>query len=535
MASLKGMFLTGLVVLAIIPCHAQAATVQLPETGQTTSYAAGDDGSLREGVTWPVPRFFNNGNGTMTDMLTGLTWLKDANCAKTIGFDPDKKGDGSMLWSRAIDFVAGINIGNYGVCSAGLQDWRLPNINELESLVNAEVPSPAAWLTAQGFSNVYVTSFGNYWSSTSHPIWSGNAWVVSMIIGDVDYSGMELNTSSVWPVRGSTSPPAQVWKTGQTDMARSGDDGDLEQGVAWPLQRFVIIRCDANGPCADQSSDCDNNVSTDVVYDALTGLVWTRDADLPKGKKIWEDALTYANGRNLCGVASGWHLPNRKEMRSLVQFGERNDIWFYDIGFQNTKGTQEDYYWTSTTYGPSTAYAWYWRDLDGQTHFSPLGQGDKKSSAYVWPVNGSCIGSAQTLIPAGQGFLSYPPTVSPAACPEYAFARPLGVGPLASNGSVLNISVRLAPFSRPVDIYLFVYAQHIDPQNIYVITPGAVHPVSSVLEPWKQNLSQAVNESITGDVSVSALPKGKYDLLIAVTPAGTLTSYYVWMTSFVVP
>ena len=61
----------------------------LPKTGQTTSYAAGDDGALQKGVAWPNPRFTDNGNGTVTDNLTGLIWLKNANC-----FGHERLGDG---------------------------------------------------------------------------------------------------------------------------------------------------------------------------------------------------------------------------------------------------------------------------------------------------------------------------------------------------------------------------------------------------------------------------------------------------------
>ncbi len=52
----------------------------VPKTGQTTSYATGDDGILQKGVVWPIPRFKDNNNGTVTDNLTGLIWLKNANC-----------------------------------------------------------------------------------------------------------------------------------------------------------------------------------------------------------------------------------------------------------------------------------------------------------------------------------------------------------------------------------------------------------------------------------------------------------------------
>ncbi|UCE55232.1 MAG: hypothetical protein JSV31_07260 [Desulfobacterales bacterium] len=50
------------------------------KTGQTDSYADCDDGDLEKGIVWPVPRFTDNEDGTVTDNLTGLVWLKNANC-----------------------------------------------------------------------------------------------------------------------------------------------------------------------------------------------------------------------------------------------------------------------------------------------------------------------------------------------------------------------------------------------------------------------------------------------------------------------
>ena len=41
-----------------------------------------DDGLLRAGIEWPAPRFTDNGDGTVTDSLTGLMWLKDGGCLK---------------------------------------------------------------------------------------------------------------------------------------------------------------------------------------------------------------------------------------------------------------------------------------------------------------------------------------------------------------------------------------------------------------------------------------------------------------------
>lgn len=67
--------------VALLDCpSASTAPAPVPKTGLTTSYAPGDDGALQKGVAWPNPRFTDNNNGTITDNLTGLIWLKNANC-----------------------------------------------------------------------------------------------------------------------------------------------------------------------------------------------------------------------------------------------------------------------------------------------------------------------------------------------------------------------------------------------------------------------------------------------------------------------
>ena len=65
---------------------------RVPQTGQTKCYDnvgqeidcedTGQDGDFQAGVEWPVPRFTDNADGTVTDNLTGLIWLKNANCPK---------------------------------------------------------------------------------------------------------------------------------------------------------------------------------------------------------------------------------------------------------------------------------------------------------------------------------------------------------------------------------------------------------------------------------------------------------------------
>ena len=138
------------------------APAPVPQTGQTTVYATGDDGDLQAGVAWPVPRFTDHGNGTVTDRLTGLIWLKHANC---IG----------RSWTDAFAAIADLNAGVIGCVEyvpGTFADWRLPNINELRSLIDFRFFSPtlsnaagtAKWTEGDAF---FGTVTPHYWSSTT--------------------------------------------------------------------------------------------------------------------------------------------------------------------------------------------------------------------------------------------------------------------------------------------------------------------------------------------------------------------------------
>ena len=98
------MLVRQLAVAAVVAtCTASIIAAQpLPQinTGQTTTYSPGDDGDLRTGVAWALERFVDNGDGTITDELTQLVWLQNANCAQASGFaptDPGYSGDGHSL------------------------------------------------------------------------------------------------------------------------------------------------------------------------------------------------------------------------------------------------------------------------------------------------------------------------------------------------------------------------------------------------------------------------------------------------------
>lgn len=158
----------------------------VPKTWQTISYAIGDDGDLEKGVAWPSPRFTDNLDGTITDNLTGLIWLKDANCF------------GQITWNIALSVSNGLQSGQCGLTdgsSAG--DWRLPNIKELQSLIDFRYTAPAL-PSGHPFINEAHTF---YWSSTTPPNGTGYACHVDIGYGNV-YNLPKTSSLYVWPVRG---------------------------------------------------------------------------------------------------------------------------------------------------------------------------------------------------------------------------------------------------------------------------------------------------------------------------------------------
>ena len=132
-------------------------------------------------VAWPDPRFTDNEDGTVTDNLTGLIWLKDANCF------------GEQTWAAALNECNNLEDGNCGLTdNSYASDWRLPNRKELESLLGFE--GGAALPFRPPFEN-----FGRkYWTSTSYS--DNQAWFIESN-GVVDATTRYV-LWSVWPVRG---------------------------------------------------------------------------------------------------------------------------------------------------------------------------------------------------------------------------------------------------------------------------------------------------------------------------------------------
>jgi hypothetical protein len=367
---------------------ALSGTVDLPQTGQTTCYNTtgnpvacddtGQDGDFLAGVAWPTSRFELDVFGDcITDNLTGLMWSRNA-------YTPSLTW---AIWESAVGFPPTLAT----LCGYG--DWRLPNVNELQSLIDAEQADNTLWLKEQGFR--FRTDISpTYWSSTSSadsPFPFVNAWDVSMVDGSI-ISESKGFTRLIWPVRGTSNPetdlpPGQIAETGQITSVANYDDAyfvitpGLNVGVPWPDPRFTVTYCDATGPCADQGSDCDADSSNDIVTDNLTGLAWSADANLD-GLKTWGSALSFANGLTTCSYGD-WRLPNSKELFSLIDRSQSAPALPVGNPFVNVQSGVNDRYWSSTSYASDPEMAWTLDMLLG--NLTPL---LKTETAFLWPVRG---------------------------------------------------------------------------------------------------------------------------------------------------
>ena len=163
----------------------------------TNASPPGQDGELQPGMVWPNPRFIDNNNdGTVTDNMTGLVWLKNANCF------------GERTWPDALTDAAELNSGECGLMDGSIAgDWHVPTVNELQGIVHYGYYGPALsnaagtdkWTTSgDAFSGVQSHY---YWSSTTHPYYPRNVWSVYLSYGSVS-DRTKSNTHYVWPVRG---------------------------------------------------------------------------------------------------------------------------------------------------------------------------------------------------------------------------------------------------------------------------------------------------------------------------------------------
>lgn len=171
-------------------CCPPAPPCRLPATGQTTCYDIGDyqkgippaeipcenvdfpgqDGFFQAGCP-KEDRFVDNGDGTVTDTCTGLMWQQDT--ADT-NADESIDSEDRRYWADALKYCDNLTF-------AGHEDWRLPNVRELQSIVDYGRSSDPA------IDPVFAAVPGHYWSSSTRADDPSYAWLVTFYVGGLTY------------------------------------------------------------------------------------------------------------------------------------------------------------------------------------------------------------------------------------------------------------------------------------------------------------------------------------------------------------
>jgi len=184
----------------------------LPATGQTKCYDdsgkneipcdspdfPGQDGFYHAGCP-TEGRFVDNGDGTVTDFCTGLMWQKETADVNENGeVDYPLPGDrinwqDRISWQTALKYCENLDF-------AGYHDWRLPNLRELQSIVDYGRGAPSTD-PVFGPSEEFW-----YWSSTSYADGPRMAWVVNLggassDAGSVGVSAKDASAQYVRAVR----------------------------------------------------------------------------------------------------------------------------------------------------------------------------------------------------------------------------------------------------------------------------------------------------------------------------------------------
>jgi hypothetical protein len=392
-------------LLALPGLSAAAGSVKFPATSQTACFdqngdpracsGSGEDGDKLVGVALPTTaRYTDNKNGTVADNLTGLIWSQHANAPSRA--NGCLNAESEMTWLQALDFVACLNTKSH----AGFSDWRLPNLNELESMVNSGVADTSAYLNANGFGipgqpSSQVQS-GRYWSSTTDASALASqsadaAWDVDLVKGGSPFSTLkndqEFLSRSVWPVRGKMSATALLPtglslcfdEIGDSRTCKdTGEDSEKQEVAVTTTQRFK------------------SNYDATIAGDKLSGLIWTTDTQTPgpaacddTGYDLnWQEALDHVaclNAQAFLGH-SDWRLPNRKELRSLADYSTGAPALTAGHPFVDQAGAGSKF-WSSTTDLSSPTEAWTISLFDGSLSSAVKSQG----ILPVLPVRGPVL------------------------------------------------------------------------------------------------------------------------------------------------
>ena len=263
------------------------------------------------------PSYTDKGDGTITDNVTGLMWQQDP-------------GD-KMTFDQAVAAAETSTL-------AGYDDWRLPTIKELYSLILFSGVDPSGW---NGTDTSGLVPFIDD--------------IFAFEYGDPNAGERIIDSQFAT----SSKYVSTTMGGNDTDFGVNFADGRIKGYPTGPMPgqssgKLYFVLYVRGNPDYGINDFVDNGNGT--ITDNATGLTWTQD-DSGKGLN-WADALNYCEGLELAGF-DDWRLPNVKELQSIVDYSRSPDtsdsaaidpIFNVSTITSEAGGVDYPFYWSSTTH-----------------------------------------------------------------------------------------------------------------------------------------------------------------------------------------
>jgi len=246
--------------------------------------------------------FRDNGDGSITDLNTGLMWRKSF--AR------------NLKWDEIPRYLESLNRGKYS-------DWRLPTIKELLSIADfrGNLRESKPYINTKYFDFEYPV--GRRYIFQPDPR-TGKRYIDAQYISSTEYVG-------------------RIMRGDEGVFGFNFADGHLK---CYPKYRHprgtptFYVRAVRGESLYGRNKLVDNGDGT--VSDLATGLMWQKIDD--GVRRNWREALAYAENLKLAGY-DDWHLPDVKELHSIVDYSK-----IPAIAPPLRVSDPDGWYWTSTTY-----------------------------------------------------------------------------------------------------------------------------------------------------------------------------------------
>ena len=239
------------------------------------------------------------------------------------------------------------------------------------------------------------------------------------------------------------------------------------------------------------------------------------------------------------GVITEYTIPTADSWPLGITTGPDGNLWFTEwfgnkIGRITTAGVITEFTVLTASSAPGAITV----GPDGNLWFT-----EPKANTI-----GQVVLNAGTIpIPSGQqAFLIGSPMITPIVKTDPAQAVPIGIGPVAVSGRILDIIIGLGQFSAPVDVYgafttnsATVNILNPDWKSFQTFTISEISQALSTgvvpagLAPWMSNTLGNIYVALFKNIPISRLPSGIYTLYLVVTPTGSIRTYYIWKTTFI--